>query len=434
MFSLTNNKTSNINRIIGPIVMCSMLITFLGCCCFYAFKASVVFPIINSLLLIASFFLFKGKYRLYSFFLSMPFIVFFNYKPWGIGSFYSYAVIIYCILIVIEFFLNKNKKVENTKDFRRVVIVLMLALYSIILTLINGGISGVIKTISIFSYIGCVSLFFFDYKSKKDLSVLILLIGVSLLIANVLACFILFFIKGDIAVQFLERFASKSYALHYKANNASFRYPGLANDPNYLGLYTLLITSVVAISFKKLRFKVPILIITLLIQIFPLIGESKNYFLVVILIGLIIAFSMLWRKNGVFISVGILSVGLIILILGNSILLPTILRLINIDSRDGFLNALTTGRTSIQLMYFNEYLSHPTSLLFGRGFNTLLNDASAHSVYVMSFWYFGIFGTILYYYWVFSYMPFSKFKKNKILLMPLLIMVVYALSLDYISY
>ena len=435
MFSLTTQKKKISSHIIEIILIITIGVAFLLSSTLYAFKNSIVFPITNLCLLILCFFIYNGKYRLYALFFSMPFIIFFNYKPLGIGSFYSYSIILYCILIFIELLIDKNRRIDNISSVKRVIIVLILAVYSIFITLINSGLNSVIRTISIFAYIGSISFFFFDKKAKKELSTLILLISFSLLIANVLACIILFFIKGDVAVQFLERFMNKAYVIHYKANNSSFRYPGLASDPNYLGFYTLLLTSVVVISFKRLKFKIPIVIITLLLQVFPLVGESKNYFLVIVLLAIVVSLYLLKIKNGVFISIGVLGISLIVLLVfGNSLLLPVLLRLINIDTRDGFLNAITTGRTSIQIMYFNEYLTNPVSFLFGKGFNSLLNNASAHNVYVMTFWYFGIFGTFLFYYWIFTFLPLSKIKSGKILMFPLFIMAIYALSLDYVSY
>ena len=53
----------------------------------------------------------------------MPFIIFFNYKPLGIGSFYSYSVIAYCILIVIEFLLKKDKSIEDAANIKRLLLI-----------------------------------------------------------------------------------------------------------------------------------------------------------------------------------------------------------------------------------------------------------------------------------------------------------------------
>ena len=311
MLSLKTNKgflTLTLLEKITVLFMCSL---FLFSCVAYSIKNSLVFPIINSILLLASFFLFKGKYRLYSLFFSMPFIVFFNYKNLKIGSFYSYLIVVYCLLIFIEFFIQKRKTI-NKGELKRMIIIGFIAFYSLILTLFFSGISGAIKVVSIFAYMIGVSLFFFDKKANKNLSVLILLIALGMLIANILACFLLFIVKGNIAIQFLERFANKSYVLHYQANNASFRYPGLVNDPNYLGFYTLILTAIVVINFKKLKFKVLIAIVTLLLQIFPIIGESKNYFLVVVIMASLGALWFLKMKRGPLISTSILVASLII--------------------------------------------------------------------------------------------------------------------------
>ena len=424
------------NQIVQLSIMSAIAAAFLCTCFLYAFKNSIAFPIINTCLLLSTFFIFNGRYRMYSLFFAIPFVIFFNYKPLGIGSFFSYSIIFYSIIVIVELFFRKERDLGQKIDRNRLIAVLFLTFYSIIFTTFNSGFYGVFKTISIFAYIACVSLFFFDRKGKKNLTALILTIGISLLIANCLAYLILFILKGNTAIQFLERFTSRDYAIHYQANNASFRFPGLTNDPNYLGFYTLLLTSVVIMSFKRLKLKVLIVIVMVLLQAFPIIGESKNYFFTALIsILAFIIYMMFKKKNGVFIGAGILLVCLgVLIIFGNSLLLPILLRIINVDSRDGFLNSFTTGRTTIQLMYFNEYITNPSSFLIGKGFNSLLNNASAHSVFVMSFWYFGIIGTFLYYYWILTFFKISKLKEKKLFIAPLFIMFICAMSLDYISY
>lgn len=425
-----NKIKQNIPAITFVLLLCIFLVSsFL-----YALRSSVIFPIINVSILILLLYLFHGKYRIYSLIFCSPFIVFFNYKPFGFGSFYSYFIILYCVTILVEFFIKREKKMS---DLKPLFLVGFLALYAIILTLIFSGFNSVLRTISIFGYLASFFFLVLDTKGKKNPSFLLLFVALGLFLANVISYFIIYVVKGDVGLDFIERFINHHYAIQYKQLNLSFRFPGLAGDPNYLGLYTGFLTAIYIIFFKKIKCKWFLLPIVILLQVFPILGESKNYFIILI-IGLIFAFiySCFKFKKGIFIANSILICSIIVfLIFGNKLFVPIISRIINLDFRLGTLKALTTSRTSLQILYFNEYITNPTSFIFGKGFgNVFINGASAHSTYIMTFWYFGIAGTVFYYLYLYKMIGIHISNKKKFLLIPLLIPLFYGLSLDFVSY
>ena len=423
----------NIKKHLQVYIFSALFALFLVSSILYIYKENVIFPIINFVILFSHLILYKGKYRIYALFLYVPFIVFFNYKPLNIGSFFSYFVLLYCLIVLIE---NLIKKDSFTNiEFRRITICLFLFIYVAILTLIYANIKELPRLISIFGYIFSIGFFIIDFKSSKNFEKIVFLITFGFLIANLIACFIFYIVKGNIATTFLKRFVSEKYAQQYNNPNSSFRYPGLSGDPNYLGFYVLFLSAIVLVNIKKLNHKPIFVVLVLLLQIFPIVGQSKNY--IICFIAFVIAFCTIIsfkNKYGLLITASTLAALLMALILSQSFLAPVILRFINLDFRNGFINAMTTGRFNIQLSYFNKFLSDPSSFIIGRGFGSLYNDASAHNIYVMSIWYFGIFGSFIYVLYIISFINIKSLKINKFNLLPLIIILVCGLSLDFISY
>lgn len=400
----------------------------------YMFVNSIIFPVINLVILFSFLFLFNGKKRIYAIFLFIPFVTFFNFKQLGIGSFFSYFVILYCVVICIETIVRKE---FTFRKFIPFFIILFLFAYTFILTIITSGFNSLVQTISIFGYFFAASLLFVDSKAEKNPSILLFLIVLGLIISNAMGCAMVYLVKGDFAISFLERFVNPVYARQYKQGNFSFRFPGLYGDPNYLGLFIGFITAIYLVNFNRIKHKFLLIPLVAILQVFPLLGESKNYFIVIIA-ALIIAFVLLVlkRKHGIFIGAGVLCLAFIIFIIfANTLFLPVILRILNIDTRDGFLNALTTNRITLQLSYLYRFSYDYKTFIFGNGFGAgFINGGSAHNTYVMMFWYFGIIGTILYISFLFKFINFKVLKQSKFLILPLLVPLFYGLSLDYVSY
>ena len=400
----------------------------------YIKKYSLIFPVLNTIILLLNLVLFRQKYRIYALFLYMPFIIFFNYKPLGIGSFYSYVIIIYCAIVILEtLFSNKTIRKEN---LIRLMAIGILSVYSILLSLVFSGLNGLIKSISIFAYMLSIALFVIDSRSFKNKSFLILIILIGTVVANLLACLIIYVLKGEYVDSFLKNFLAPVYYKKYHDNNDSFRYPGLSSDPNYLGMNILLLTIIAVINFKQFRFKVAIIILLIISQIFPILGASRNYFVCLVGFAILFAFVVVKKKNGWLISLGIFSVMVLILfIFGNSLLSKVILRIISVDGRESLLDTLLSGRATLQMGYLSDYLLHPTSFIIGRGFvGSLLEGDSAHSIYVMSFRYFGLLGTLIYYFYISTFVNFRVCKTHKILITPIILLLIYGFTIDYISY
>ena len=283
----------------------------------------------------------------------MPFVIFFNYKPLGLGSFYSYIILIYDLIAIIEAIFRKEKLSELQK--RRLIIGIILAFYSLLLSLLFSDLKGTIKTVSIFGYLLSISLLAIDNKAYKKIGHLIALLIVSFFLSNALAYGVLYVLKGDIALSFLKNFLPEVYYLKYISTNNSFRFPGLSSDPNYLGMYTLVLTALYALNFKKVPFKFALLVFVLGLHFFSLYGSSRNYILASAISLLILGvFYLIKFKYGWMVSTFICLAGLIVFfIFGNSLIAPVLLRSINIDTRFGFLASLTSDRSTLQTYYFS---------------------------------------------------------------------------------
>ena len=407
---------------------------FIVSSCLYVIKYSIIFPIINASILFVHLFIFKGKYRIYAFVTYIPFIIFFNYKPLGIGSFYTYTILIYCFFVLLDLFVYDFE--YDKKDVQKLILCVFLGLYTILISFIFSRLSGFIKSASVTGYTISIAFMCLDKRAGKDKSLLLLLISSSFLLSNFISYSILYIIKGDIAVSFLSNFIGEIYLKKYLDTNNSFRYPGLFADPNYLGFYSLMMLAIYISFFKSLRFKIPSLIIISANQVFTLFGESRNYLVCLIIVIVILMVCLLIKvKNGWLIALGGCGALLVVsLTLGNSILAPTILRIVNIDKRTGLLAALTSDRTTLQQLYLSYYLQNPLVFIFGKGIDyPYIDYTSAHSTFVMTFWYFGIIGTALYYIYLLLFLNFNNIKKTFLYLLPLVVIIMYGFTLDFVT-
>lgn len=389
-----------------------------------------IFAIANGFILLISLFFAKGKYRFYIFLFSASFSKFFNLKFLSIGSFYLYCSLFYFIIILVD--LIVSKRILQPNIFKILILFLLLCFYALIVCLITGGIKSVFQIIGQFGLFSLVFSVLFDNKCLKNKCFGIAIAAFGLFASNVFASIIFYVIKGNVAINFLKDYYSSSYLNAYRMGDG-FRYPGLIGDPNYLSFYTILITILFISCFEQFKFKLLFIALFVILHGFALLGLSKNYILMLFIATLVFSVWLARKslvKFFIFALIFVLS-SFLLLFLSDS-LLPLIKRIIFLDTREGFLNALTTGRTTLLTYYLSDFLKNPTHLLFGNGVYGAMLDhgSSSHNLYVSLLWYFGIIGSSFY---ISYFLQLFKKKSDykKIDFMFLIVIFLFGFSLDF---
>lgn len=390
------------------------------------------FPILNFAILVSSLFVYGGKYKNLLFLFSASFSIFFNIKQISIGSLFSYSVLMYVLLGIIN--LIKHKKILDKYYLKRIAYISIFSAYALILCFILSGFGGFVKMFSQCGYLAFIFIFICTEKNASSIKTSIIVMALGLLLSNILSCFILYILKGDIAINFLKTFMSDVYVKGYTNSNISFRYPGLFGDPNYLGFNTILLTILFAANFKQFRHKILALALFVSLHLFAIIGMSKNYLIALVIIALVLLLRITFNnKYGIYYFLGTLVISLILFVALEGVLLPTIKRFVFLDTREGFLNAITTERSTLVSYYLSEFLRRPSSFIIGNGIwkSMLDSGSSSHNIYISLFWYFGLFGTLFYILYFCSLLNFKVIKKDFYSIVFLFVVAFYGLSLDF---
>ena len=426
--SVISIKKTSISTIYFILSLCSIFVFSAA----YSIVTNPIFPILLFVILVLSIFLFKGKYRFFVFLFATPFSVFFNIKQISIGSLFTYAISIYCFVVLIEQFISKA--IKSVLCNKQTILLLFFSIYAILISFLFTGFFGALKTMAQCSYFAFLLFFIFDKKASKDIKATILLIGFGLLASNILASTIFYVFKGQIAIRFLQTFSTEVYVKAYTYPTLQFRYPGLFGDPNYTGFYIILATLLFLININRFKNKILPSAVFIILQFFAILGMSKNYLVVMVLVLFIFLVKLVLQfRNTIFFLMVFCLLSLFLVMILGSVFLPLIKRFIFLDLREGFLNAITTERSTLVSYYLSDYMRNPVMFLLGHGlWNSMLDGgSSSHNIFISIIWYFGIPGTVLYIAYFVSFFKIKTIAKSSILKLFLLVVTIYGLSLDF---
>lgn len=397
----------------------------------FLITGNIVFPCLNGLIMLLSLFIYKQKYRVYS-------IVFFSFLPsllsinkYGIPSFVSINVIVYIICILVDLIIFR--KAIKRIDFFRVACFILLAIFLLFVCLLNIKDISITKAISGICYLSLPVLFLLDKRAEKNYLILIILFSLAIILTNLFA-FAFIYIFKSYSFRFLELFIP-DYVLELKVKGYSgFRFPGLIGDSNHNSLNILLATAMAilySIKFKKWR--IFLISNSFLMQMFGFIGGSKTYILCLFLMmfGFIIYYFYVKKMLiiGTSITLLILCFGALFF-LNIGIVCTSILRLLNTDSRGGFLESLTTGRLSVWKNYLVAISAKPILAIFGHGVSSVkLFDFHFHSVWLELLWDFGFVGTAIFVYYFYQMFLVPLKNKSILIYFPLIICMFFGLTL-----
>lgn len=346
-------------------------------------------------------------------------------------SFYSYLVIIYILIS----FLN-NKKIKALKGFLFSFII--LSVYITLVTMVSVN----FRILSVFNYIcnyGVIFIFilFFKNSSCKNIKNYF-----AFYVFGILSSGILGFFGQHISNinEYLIKIQSKTTII--LDSSLIHRFSGLDLDPNYFSVQLLMAISVMFILmyFNKKNIINLLLLITLIIMGF--ISLSKMFLLVLafIIVYVLMAY---YRKNFAKASKLLFSITILPIILFFSsfnYLYDAYLQ--RFFAEGNALADITTGRSSIWILYINNIFGNTKTFIFGNGISNLLNDIGAHNIYLCAWYKMGIIGTVIFLIFImFCYKQLrlnaaktSKVKFCDIRLLPLYVTLIANFSLDAVTF
>lgn len=180
------------------------------------------------------------------------------------------------------------------------------------------------------------------------------------------------------------------------------RFAGLYEDPNYYSIGLIISLCLIVIMYYKREMK-PIfgVLISAVLVFFLLQTYSKSAMFMLMLPVAMLLYSMIKKKKYV-LSLVLSASAVIVVILAFSGRIPAfelvIDRIMASETTTGEtdINALTTGRFNIWLMYIEFFVNHIRSAIFGVGINTgLIEGRAAHNTYIDILYHLGILGGTL---------------------------------------
>lgn len=180
------------------------------------------------------------------------------------------------------------------------------------------------------------------------------------------------------------------------------RFAGLYEDPNYYSIGLIISLCLVVILFYRREIKpVFCVLISIVIVYFLLQTYSKSALLMMALPVILLLYALIKEKKYV-LSIFIVFSALLMIFLAFSGKIPALELVIEriresetaVGGTD--INALTTGRFNIWIMYIEYFINHIRSAIFGVGINTaLVEGRAAHNTYIDVFYHLGVLGGTL---------------------------------------
>lgn len=421
--STKGNAITRAAVFVFPFLFCAFTIAYV----FFSFWG---FMAANGLIVLLYIFISKGKYRIYAFAFFLPLAKFMMIQGAGLGSFFTWNIIIYVFFVFLDYL--RQKEALNPEEKKLIILILVFALYMLIINLINLQTVSFDQYFSTLAYLCLLVALKFDKKGEKSTKTVVFSFVLGVMVSNIIPAFFVYVLTSS-AIPFLTIYIP-NYVSSFEMNNAAaFRFPGLLGDPNHNSCCILLASTLLLFFVPKSQKKILLISSILILQMFALLGASKTYFVGLAVVGLVfLIFRFRKSKSFFFILITFLGVALIaFIILLNTSLGIVFRRLIIIDDRAGFLNGITTERTTIFSSYLMAMLQDPLRFLFGHGVNSSNAPIymDAHNTVIEVVWHFGLLGSIIF---TALFSLFFKFDYKifpKVYLLPIIVIFVYSISL-----
>ena len=193
----------------------------------------------------------------------------------------------------------------------------------------------------------------------------------------------------------------------------SVRFSGLDLDPNYFAVQILIsVSTLLVIAFYAKKISSECVFLLLILSLFGIMTFSKMFIITFALLTILATLSFFKSsvRAGISFSIGLILFGIIgYVYLFEYFYSVYWVRFFGVGSS---IEALTTGRSEIWIMFRNEILNNFSIFLFGAGYGTeFLGGRIAHNMYLTVLYYMGILGSIIS---IFYFMNLYSIYKKKI--------------------
>lgn len=257
--------------------------------------------------------------------------------------------------------------------------------------------------------------------------------------------FALGIITAALSAQRVAGYANISQYINVISYHSITRLAGYYGDPNFYSTHIsacLAGVQLLLVREKTLPRRLSLAVVGVVLLYCGLLSASKAFIVVIacqFLVWIPILMSGRNIKRGVQILAGVLCAGLVVL---TSSAFQSLLEVISTRfSYASNLSDLTTGRTDLWLMYWDELTHNPLLALFGQGYsNVTLNTWASHNTVIQGVFQFGIIGFPCFVIWMYSMLKRAippqepvKLRKSMVLLLGIGIALPW-MALDYLFF
>lgn len=293
----------------------------------------------------------------------------------------SMSLFTVCEMIVFVISLFKGKKIKASFFFGLV----FLALYLVLTDINNLDLLAIVKIVVGFYLIYLIG----SEANKEDVINIAYILSTTTIITALLA-------MNNSYFSYIEPYFKNIDYLAASSGNVTrtMRMFGFMGDPNYFSVLVLTCISFLTTLFYYNKIKFEFLIFIGFLIPIGFFTYSKSYFLCVLaLILFLIIFVLMPKRKGLAIAaIAIIALIAVMALSGRIEVINLILD--RFSERD-----ITTGRTSLNELYWSYIWNNPKTLFFGDGITAdritgAINNV--HNVYIESIFKLGMVGSLLY--------------------------------------
>lgn len=413
-----------------PIIIL-LFIVFITLSVFYIFTLNNIFPLLSALILVTHFFIFKGRYRVYSLLFYSSFNSLMMMINTSVGSFFTWSLILYALIIFLEHVITQRE--FNDIGAKVTATSLIFLIYMLIINLINIKSIRFVQFFSLIAYLISIPMVYVDFRADKNRKKIIFSLVLGIISANLFGL-VFAYVLPSMTENFLIVTAERLLR-SFLVNRGNYRFSGVLDDPNFNGMTIMLSIALLSANINFVKRKYLLAVLSIPLVMFGFLGQSKSF--VIVLSIIIIAFLINYlRSNKRIAQLSILAILLaffLLLIFGQSIVISVLQRFLTMDTREGILNGITTGRINIQIAYIINMLNNPIQLIFGHGTSaSYLPEGATHNFILGILWEYGFVGSIFYIIYMATFfskdLQVSKNSFHNTLF--LLVILIYSFSLD----
>jgi hypothetical protein len=371
----------------------------------------------------------ENKFIYLLFFISWIYTLKFHFNQFSLFLVMSALYIIVCLIYIL---------IHNSKfQIKFLLSYILFATYVIAVPLFGGGsITQILGFLLNYTVIFLAVLFIQD---KSLYGKYISIYAVGLLISSIVR--LISYLIPSLNQYFTQLATTQTLIVGGKLN---IRFAGADIDPNYYSIQVLIAISCLLVYIYYCKnskmVKINSILLAVVLSFFGLLSFSKMY-VISLLFLILITIASLTKNNlkfGLKFVFSILFLGGVVAFFSFDYFYDSFAQRFGGGGSD--LDSLTTGRSTIWLMYLSEILNDIKVLFLGTGYGTgFLNNMMSHNIYLIAFYYMGVIGILITLFYIFSLREMFILLKNgqkknfqvlSVNVIPLLVLLFANMSVD----